>query len=82
MLRVLGKRLLVKKEEVKKSGGLLLPEDSSPQEIFIVVSPGTEVPLKAGEKILAHRAYKQKVDLEGEEFFIMSLEDVLGVLDG
>ena len=92
-IRPLGDRILVQRieAEAKTAGGILLPESAKekPKEGKIIsVGPGkvldsgerSKVQLKKGDRVLFTSYAGTEVDVDGEEYLIMSEDDVLAVV--
>jgi chaperonin GroES len=77
----LGDRLLVRPDEKEKatSSGILLPPGSQeePQQGTIVATGNDCDPLVIGDVILHSRYGTTKVKIEGEEFLLLRVADVL-----
>ena len=93
-LRPLNDRILVKRveEETKTKGGIIIPDTAKekPAEGKIVavgvgaLNPdGVRVPLevKKGDRILFGKYGGQEIKIEGEEYLIMSEQEVLCVIE-
>jgi chaperonin GroES len=93
-LRPLNDRILVKRveEETKTKGGIIIPDTAKekPAEGKIVAvgvgalnNDGVRVPLevKVGDRILFGKYGGQEIKVEGEEFLIMSEQEVLCVIE-
>ncbi len=93
-LRPLNDRILVKRveEETKTKGGIIIPDTAKekPAEGKIVavgqgaLNPdGVRVPLevKKGDRILFGKYGGQEIKVEGEEYLIMSEQEVLCVIE-
>ena len=93
-LRPLNDRILVKRveEETKTKGGIIIPDTAKekPAEGEIVAvgvgalnNDGVRVPLevKVGDRILFGKYGGQEIKVEGEEFLIMSEQEVLCVIE-
>jgi chaperonin GroES len=93
-LRPLNDRILVKRveEEEKTKGGIIIPDSAKekPAEGVIIAvgkgglgPDGKRVPLevKKGDRILFGKYGGQEITVEGEEFMIMSEQEVLCVIE-
>lgn len=93
-LRPLNDRILVKRveEEEKTKGGIIIPDSAKekPAEGVIVAvgvgalnNDGVRVPLevKKGDRILFGKYGGQEIKVEGEEYLIMSEQEVLCVIE-
>jgi len=93
-LRPLNDRILVKRVEEKEvtKGGIIIPDTAKekPAEGIIVAvgqgalnNDGVRVPLevKKGDRILFGKYGGQEINVEGEEYLIMSEQEVLCVIE-
>lgn len=93
MIRPLYERLIVSRKvaEEKTSGGLYLPEDSKekPSEGEVIAIgkgmlgvDGKFIPMEVqvGDKVLFGKYTGTEIEVDGEEYLIMSEQEVLGVL--
>ena len=93
-LRPLNDRILVKRveEETKTKGGIIIPDTAKekPAEGKIVAvgvgalnNDGVRVPLevKKADRILFWKYGGQEIKIEGEEYLIMSEQEVLCVIE-
>ena len=93
-LRPLNDRILVKRVEEKEvtKGGIIIPDTAKekPAEGKIVAvgqgalnNEGVRVPLevKKGDRILFGKYGGQEINVEGEEYMIMSEQEVLCVIE-
>ena len=93
-VRPLADRLLVKRieEEEVKRGGIIIPDTAKekPQQAKIIAAgpgrvneQGKRVPMnvKKGEKVLVGKYAGTEVKIEGDEFLIISEDDVLAVIE-
>lgn len=90
-IRPLKDRIVVRpiEEEQKTAGGIYLPDTAKEKPItgeVIAVGPGKFVeskgdrvppPLKAGEKVIFGKYAGAEIRIEGEEFKILEVKDVL-----
>lgn len=89
MIKPLGTRVVIKKEEAeeKTQGGLILTSSAkeAPQAAKVVaVGPGTKdepMELKAGDRVIFSKYAGTDVKYEGEEYTIMFQSDILAVLE-
>ncbi len=93
-IQPLGDRILVKKAKAAESkGGILLPESAQekPREGEVLATgPGTyndeghliSMDVKVGDQVLygSYAGTEVQTDQRDEEYLILSLEDILGVL--
>lgn len=93
-LKPLGNRILVRRldAEDKVKGGILLPDTAKKkQERAVVLALGTgkkgkngEVipfPVKINEKILMEKYSGQEVTLDGEEYVILRVDDIIAIVE-
>lgn len=93
MLRPLGDRVVVKRieEEAKTKGGIVLPDTAKekPQRGKViavgsgrVLDNGTKVPLevKQGDTVVFAKYGGTEIEIDGEEYIILSERDLLAVL--
>jgi chaperonin GroES len=93
-VRPLADRLLVQRieEEEVKRGGIIIPDTAKekPQQAKIVATgPGrvneqgkrVVMNVKKGEKVLVGKYAGTEVKIEGEEYLIISEDDVLAVIE-
>jgi len=93
-IKPLGQRVLVKRIEADgvSAGGIVLPDSAKekPQEA-LVISVGTggrddngkliEFTVKVNDKVLISKYGGTEVKINGEEHFIISESDILGIVD-
>ena len=90
----LGDRSLIKRvdEEEQVSGGIIIPDTAKekPQEAEVVaVGPGRRgddgdliaLDVKPGQHVLIGKYAGNEVEVDGEEYVILSEDDVLGILE-
>ena len=93
-IQPLGDRILIRRiEETEQvSGGIIIPDTAKekPQEADVVaVGPGRRgddgdliaLDVQPGQKILIGKYAGNEVEVDGEEFVILSEDDVLGILE-
>ncbi|GEM83360.1 MAG: 10 kDa chaperonin [Meiothermus sp.] len=93
MLRPLGDRVVVKRieEEAKTKGGIVLPDTAKekPQKGKViavgtgrVLDNGTKVPLevKQGDTVVFAKYGGTEIEIDGEEYIILSERDLLAVM--
>ncbi len=86
-LKPLGNRVLVKRLEAEESvkGGIILPDSAKKkQETATVVALGTSekpFPVAVGNKILMEKYTGQEVTVEGEEFIILTSDDLIAIVE-
>ncbi|WP_374707873.1 co-chaperone GroES [Meiothermus sp.] len=93
MLRPLGDRVVVKRieEEAKTKGGIVLPDTAKekPQKGKVIavgsgrlLDNGTKVPLevKQGDTVVFAKYGGTEIEIDGEEYIILSERDLLAVM--
>lgn len=93
-LKPLGNRILARRLEAdeKLKGGIILPESAKKkQETAEVIAIGTgkpgkkgecePFPVKVGNRILMDKYAGQEVTLDGEEFVIVRVEDIIAIVE-
>lgn len=79
----LGERVLVERleEDTKTASGIIIPDNAKEKPLEgIVKAIGKEVKeVKVGDTIVFGKYSGTEVKLEGKEYLILKLEDVLGV---
>ncbi|MBI5811531.1 MAG: co-chaperone GroES [Meiothermus silvanus] len=93
MLKPLGDRVVVKRieEEAKTKGGIVLPDTAKekPQKGKVVavgsgrtLDNGTKVPLevKEGDTVVFAKYGGTEIEIDGEEYIILSERDLLAVI--
>ena len=81
LIRVLGQRLLVRRETVDEAiGSIIIPAKYRPMsQIGIVIAVGKEVDTIApGDKVLFGRYAGTAIQVEGEECVLLWARDVMG----
>jgi chaperonin GroES len=86
-VKPLGDRVLVKmeQEEEKTKSGLYIPETAQEKtQIAAVVAIGDdeEITVKVGDKILFDKYAGTTVKIENDDHLILSIGDVLAVIEG
>jgi len=86
-VKPLGDRVLVKmeQEEEKTKSGLYIPETAQEKtQIAAVVAIGDdeEITVKVGDKILFDKYAGTTVKIENDDHLILSMGDVLAVIEG
>ena len=94
-VRPLHDRIIVQRleEGEQKVGGIIIPDSAKekPQQGKVIAAgngksndKGKRIPLDvtAGDTILFGKYSGQEIKLDGEEYFIMSEDDVLAIIDG
>ncbi len=83
-IRPLGERVLVKAEqaEEKTASGLFIPQTSQEKTQFAtVVAVGDDVKtVKKGEKILHDKYSGTSLKMDGDDYLILDIKDVLAVI--
>ena len=90
----LGDRILITRleEEEQVAGGIIIPDTAKekPQEAEVVaVGPGRRgddgdliaMDVQPGQKILVGKYAGNEIEVDGEEYVILSEDDVLGILE-
>ncbi|MFZ0564730.1 MAG: co-chaperone GroES [Chlamydiales bacterium] len=93
-LKPLGNRILAKRleEEDKLKGGIIIPDSAKKkQETATVVAIGSgkkdkkgnliPFPVQVGDKILMEKYSGQEVALNGEDFVILRVEDIIAIVE-
>ncbi|MCH3916398.1 MAG: co-chaperone GroES [Spirochaetia bacterium] len=86
-IRPLGARILVKMEEVKKqtASGIYIPQSAQEKtQIANVMAVGDDkdaIKVKVGDKVLHDKYAGTQVKIDGEEYLIINMDDVLGVVE-
>jgi chaperonin GroES len=93
MLKPLGDRVVVKRieEEAKTKGGIVLPDTAKekPQKGKVIavgsgrtLDNGTKVPLevKEGDTVVFAKYGGTEIEIDGEEYIILSERDLLAVI--
>lgn len=80
----LGERVLVERleEDTKTASGIIIPDNAKEKPLEgIVKAIGSEVKdVKENDKIVFGKYSGTEVKLDGKEYLILKLEDVLGVI--
>lgn len=80
----LGKRVLVKRVEETKTtaSGIIIPDNAKEKPLMgEVVAASSEVSeLKKGDKILFAKYGGTEVKLGSDEFLVLNIDDVLGII--
>lgn len=89
-IRPLGKRIVVKPEELeeKTASGLIIPptaQDDSKPEVGVVVKLGSgekdfEFSVKVGDKVFFKKYAPDSLEIDGSTYYLLSEEDVLAVI--
>ncbi|MDE7174867.1 MAG: co-chaperone GroES [Helicobacter sp.] len=81
--RPLGERVLVERleEDTKTASGIIIPDNAKEKPLEgIIQAIGSEVKdVKVGDKVVFGKYSGTEVKLEGKEYLILKLEDILGV---
>ena len=93
-LRPLNDRVLVKRvpEETKTAGGLYIPETAKEKPargVVVAVGPGkilengqlSPMQVKVGDRVILKNWGGEKVELDKEEYKIMSQDDILAIIE-
>jgi chaperonin GroES len=92
MLKPLGYTVLAKRVEAPKTHfGILLPEQQKKSTHANVIALGTpkllnngktiEFPVKEGDLVLVEKYAGNEVTLHDEEFLILRVEDIMGIIE-
>ena len=83
-IKPLGERVLVKMDKVeeKTAGGIFIPQTAQEKtQIAVVEAIGDEVKtVKVGQKILHDKYAGTSVKMDGEEYLILNINDVLAII--
>lgn len=83
-IKPLGERVLVKMEQLqeKTASGIIIPQTAQEKtQIGLVAAIGEEVKnVKVGDKILHDKYAGTSVKMDGEEYLILNIKDVLAVI--
>ena len=83
-IKPLGERVLVKMDKVeeKTAGGIFIPQTAQEKtQIAVVEAIGDEVKtVKVGQKILHDKYAGTSVKMDGEEYLILNIKDVLAIV--
>lgn len=85
----LGKRILVARmeEETKTSSGIIIPDNAKEKPLMGVVKAiSTKVAeecqcVKEGDTVVFGKYKGSEIKLDNEEFIVLDLEDVLGIIN-
>ena len=93
-IRPLHDRVIVKrvKEEEKTKGGIIIPDTAKEKPVegkVIAVGNGKitddgkvrKLEVKAGDRVLFGKYSGTEVKIDGEEYFILREEDIVGIID-
>ena len=87
-LKPLGSRDLVMKIEEEEKRGIVLPEDVAKDEDYVraeVVEVGTDmekIKVQKGDKVILSGNYAgTKIEVEGEELFIVKSSEILATIE-
>lgn len=84
----LGKRVLVERleEETKTTSGIIIPDNAKEKPLMgkvIAVSEKIKVEcacLSAGDTVVFGKYKGSEIKLEGKEYIVLDLEDILGII--
>lgn len=89
-LQPLGKRIVVRPEEVQETttGGLIIPptaQDDKKPEVGVVVKLGTgekdfTFSVEVGNRVFFKQYSPEEIEVDGEKLFIVDEEDVLAII--
>ena len=85
-VKPLGERVLVKMDKVeeKTAGGIYIPQTAQQEktQIAVIEAIGEDVKtVKAGQKILHDKYAGTSVKIDGEDYLILNIKDVLAVIE-
>jgi chaperonin GroES len=88
-VRPLGDRVLVKQAqaETKSAGGIIIPDtaqEKTTQAVVTAVGTGTEkdpITVKVGETILYDKYAGTSIKIDGEDYLILKMSDIVAVID-
>ena len=85
-VKPLGERVLVKMDKVeeKTAGGIYSPQTAQQEktQIAVIEAIGADVKtVKAGQKILHDKYAGTSVKIDGEDYLILNIKDVLAVIE-
>ena len=83
-IKPLGERVLVKMDKVeeKTAGGIFIPQTAQEKtQIAVVEAIGEDVKtIKVGQKILHDKYAGTSVKMDGDEYLILNIKDVLAII--
>jgi len=81
----LGERVLVERTEVenKTASGIIIPDNAKekPQTAKVVAVGDKVEDVRVGDTIMFEQYRGTELKLEGEEYLILNIENVIGILD-
>jgi len=81
----LGERVLVERTEVenKTASGIIIPDNAKekPQTAKVVAIGDKVEDVRVGDTIMFEQYRGAELKLEGEEYLILNIENVIGILD-
>jgi chaperonin GroES len=86
-IQPLADRVLVKieKSEAKSAGGIIIPDTAQEKtQIGVVTEVGDDkevIKVKAGQKIMYDKYAGTQVKIEGAEYLILKMSDILAVIE-
>lgn len=84
-LKPLGSRVLVQEVKDEEKGGIVLPEDVETERDYLkaeVIEVGTDaekIHVKRGDRVLLDGFSGKKLELGGEEYWIVKSSDILAI---
>lgn len=84
-LRPLGSRVLVQEVKAQEKRGIVLPEDVESDRDYlkaVVVEVGTDaekIQVKKGDRVLLDGFSGKKLEIDGEEYWIVKSSDILAI---
>ena len=85
-IKPLGKRVLiqVKETEEKTKGGIYIPQTAQEKTQIgkvIAIGESDEIKVKVGSEVIFDKYAGSNIKLDNEEYLIISIEDVLGIIE-
>lgn len=88
-VRPLGDRVLVKQAqaETKSAGGIIIPDtaqEKTTQAVVVAVGTGTDenpITVKVGETILYDKYAGTTIKMDGEDYLILKIADIVAVVE-
>ncbi|MFP4364706.1 MAG: co-chaperone GroES [Spirochaetia bacterium] len=85
-IKPLGDRVLVKIElgEEKSAGGIIIPQTAQEKTqtgVISAVGESEDITVKTGDKVMYDKYAGTSVKIEGDEFLILQIADVLAIIE-
>ncbi|MDN3507730.1 MAG: co-chaperone GroES [Simkaniaceae bacterium] len=83
-LKPVGNRVVAKRTEAKEAlkGGILLPDSAKEkQETATVIAVSDNKTVKVGDTILMDKYAGQEVTVDGDEFIIVKIDDIVAIVE-